>query len=244
MRAAGIPTRIVTGYQGGTYNRYAGYWIVRESNAHAWDEIWVEGQGWLRVDPTSAVAPSRVEPGLDELAETPLAVGWRAHLPWLEDWRLRLDALGQLWRQRILRFDQLAQFSLLERLGIAEPDAQKIVMVMAAALALAFGWLMWQLRREQRPQPKDPAVIAYARLCKRLAGIGLARAPHEGAGGYAARVARARPDLAATVRALCGSYSSLRYEVPAPRQKADLESFIASVRAFRPRRRAAGSRES
>ena len=141
-----------------------------------------------------------------------------------------------------MHFDQLAQFALLERLGISEPNAQKIVMTMAAGLALAFGWLMWQLRREQRPQPKDPVVIAYRRLCKKLAAVGLPRRPHEGAEDYAARVAHARPDLAGTVRALCGRYSHLRYAVPAPRQKADLESFISSVRSFRPRRRLAGSR--
>ena len=64
LRAAGIPTRVVTGYQGGTFNRYADYWIVRQSDAHAWDEIWVDGHGWLRIDPTSAIAPERVEYGL------------------------------------------------------------------------------------------------------------------------------------------------------------------------------------
>ncbi len=238
MRAAGIPTRIVTGYQGGAYNPYAGYWIIRQSNAHAWDEIWVAGEGWLRVDPTSAIAPARVEAGLeDSLADNRLAPGLSAHLPWLLDFRLRLDALGQLWRQRILRFDQLAQFSLLERLGIGEPDAQKVVLAMAAGLALAFGWLMWQLRREQRPQPKDPVVIAYRRLCKKLAGIGLPRAPHEGAEDYAARIASSRPDLGAAVNALCECYSQLRYALPTPRRAAELESFIARVRAFRPLRR-------
>lgn len=245
MRAAGIPARVVTGYQGGTYNPYARYWIVRQSNAHAWVEIWVAGRGWTRVDPTSAVAASRVDRGLeDAVAGGRLAVGWRAHLPWLEDWRLRLDALGQLWRQRILRFDQLAQFSLLEGLGIGEPDAQKVVLVMAAALALAFGVLMWQLRREQRAQPKDPAVIAYGRLCKKLAAAGVPRAAHEGAEDYADRVARLRPDLAAAVQALCGRYSHLRYAAPAPAHRADLEIFIARVRAFHPGRRPAQARES
>jgi len=101
MRAAGIPTRIVTGYQGGTYNPYAGYWIVRQSNAHAWDEIWIAGRGWLRVDPTAAVAPDRVEPGLDGTPAVERgALGLRAQLPWITDLRLRLDALGQVWRQR------------------------------------------------------------------------------------------------------------------------------------------------
>ena len=102
MRAAGIPARIVTGYHGGTYNPYAGYWIVRQSNAHAWDEIWIAGEGWLRVDPTSAIAPDRVEPGLDgtpAMERGPAGVS-RAASPGITDLRLRLDALGQTWRQR------------------------------------------------------------------------------------------------------------------------------------------------
>jgi transglutaminase-like putative cysteine protease len=237
MRAAGIPARVVTGYHGGTYNPYAGYWIVRQSNAHAWDEIWIAGQGWLRVDPTAAIAPDRVEPGLDG---TPAmergALGFRARVPWITDLRLRLDALGQTWRQRFLRFNQLSQFSLIERLGIAEPDAQKIVLVMAAGLVLAFAWLMWQLRREQRAEPKDPAVVAYRRLCRRLAAIGLPRRPHEGAEGYAARVGRARPDLAAAAAALFESYSQLRYARATPQHEENLREFIARARGFRPRR--------
>jgi transglutaminase-like putative cysteine protease len=237
MRGAGIPARIVTGYQGGTYNPYAGYWIVRQSNAHAWDEIWIAGRGWLRVDPTAAIAPNRIEPGLDG---TPAlergALGFRAHVPWITDLRLRLDALGQMWRQRVLRFNQLAQFSLIERLGIEEPDAQKIVLVMAAGLVLAFAWLMWQLGREQRAEPKDPAVVAYGRLCRKLAAVGLPRRPHEGPEGYAARVGRARPDLAAAAAALCESYSQLRYAQATPQHGASVQEFIDRARGFQPRR--------
>ncbi len=238
MRAAGIPARIVTGYHGGTYNPYAGYWILRQSNAHAWDEIWVAGRGWLRVDPTAAIAPARVEAGLDgALAAEPLGLGIRARVPWITDLRLRLDAFGQLWRQRFLRFNQAAQLSLIERLGIDEPDAEKIALVMAAGLVLAFAWLVWQLRREQRTEPTDPAVVAYRRLCRRLAAIGLARRPHEGAEGYARRIGRSRPDLAAAVEALCGSYSRLRYAKSSPEQGAELEAFVARARAYRPRRK-------
>jgi protein-glutamine gamma-glutamyltransferase len=238
MRAAGIPARVVTGYHGGTYNPYAGYWLVRQSNAHAWDEIWIVGRGWQRIDPTAAIAPARVEAGLDGgLAAEQLGLGISARVPWLTDLRLRLDALGQVWRQRFLRFNQVAQLSLVERLGIEEPDAQKIVLVMAAGLVLAFAWLVWQLRREQRAEPSDPAVLAYRRLCRRLAAIGLARRPHEGAEGYAARIGRARPDLAAAVAALCGRYSRLRYAQASPEHGAELEAFVAGARTFRPRRR-------
>ncbi len=232
MRAAGIPTRVVTGYQGGAFNRFAGYWIVRQSNAHAWDEIWLEGRGWLRVDPTAAVAPARVERGLNDALASDAAAGW-GQISWLSDMRLRLDALGELWRQRILGFNQRSQDRLLEFAGIPDPDAEKIVMAMTVGLTLAFGWLIWQVRREQRWQPKDPLVLTYARLCRKLAAVGLPRKPHEGPEDYAARVARERPDLGRAVRALCRRYSWLRYGARSPTRGLDV--FRSRVRAFRPR---------
>ncbi|MGO9514458.1 MAG: DUF3488 and DUF4129 domain-containing transglutaminase family protein [Steroidobacteraceae bacterium] len=251
MRAAGIPTRVVTGYQGGTFNRFADYWILRQSDAHAWDEIWVEGRGWLRIDPTSAVAPERVEGGLSDAlaAEGPLASRWQRHAPWLADLRLRLDVLHQLWRQRILDFDQTSQNQLLTLLHIPEPDRQKVVMVMAGGLVLAFAWLMWQVRRELQPPTKDPLIRAYDRLCRKLAKVSLPRSAHEGAEAYAARIAQLRPDLAAAVTALCRRYTLLRYGAGARRTgaasasepNAALMAFIAGVRAFHPKSAAPSS---
>jgi protein-glutamine gamma-glutamyltransferase len=154
---------------------------------------------------------------------------------------LRLDALGEVWRERILRFDELSQESLLEHLGIEQPDGQKLVLVMATGIVLAFGWLMWQVRREQRPRPPDRLARAYARLCAKLAAIGLPRRPHEGAEAFAARIALERPDLAPRLTALCDGYSRLRYGASEPADAAladGLESFLAEERAFRPARRA------
>ncbi len=240
-RAAGIPTRVVTGYQGGTFNYFSDYWIVRQSDAHAWDEIWIEGRGWLRIDPTAAVSPARVERGAqDALAADSQNAGWGHRFAWLSDMRLQIDAIRQMWRERILRFNQLSQDQLLSKLGVPEPDGEKIVMAMAVGLALGLAWLTWQVRREQRPETKDPLVRAYDRLCRKLAAAGLPRSAHEGAEAFAARVAAERPDLAGTVIALCTRYSRLRYGAARP---SDAErSFIALVRAFRPPRRTAGPR--
>jgi len=235
MRAAGIPTRVVTGYQGGTFNRFADYWIVRQSDAHAWDEIWIDGRGWLRIDPTAAIAPERVERSSNETleAEEPLATRWHRRTPWLTDLRLRLDALHQMWRERILRFDQRSQDQLLLLLRIPEPDGQKLVMVLAIGLALGLSWLTWQVRRDLQPPAKDPLIRAYERLCRKLAAVGLPRRPHEGAEAYAERVAQARPDLAAAVTALCRRYTLLRYG-PSQADGGRL-AFISGVREFRPR---------
>jgi hypothetical protein len=235
MRAAGIPARVVTGYQGGTFNRFADYWIVRQSDAHAWTEVWIEGRGWLRIDPTSVIAPSRVEHDLREAVGADEALGsrWERRTPWLADTRLRLDALRQLWRERILLFDQDSQQKLLEWLDIPEPDGQKLVMVLTAALTAALGWLTWAVRREIDPARKEPLIRAYSRLCAKLAAAGMPRLAHEGAEDYAARVAERRPDLGPTVTALCRHYSLLRYAAAPAR--ITIGQFDAAVRAFRPR---------
>ena len=243
MRAAGIPARVVTGYQGGTFNRFADYWILRQSDAHAWTEIWIEGRGWLRIDPTSAIAPSRVERGLADAASAdgPLVSRWQRRTPWLADTRLRLDALRQLWRERILLFDQDSQQKVLEWLNIPEPDGQKLVMVLTVALTLVFGWLTWAVRREINPARKEPLIRAYSRLCAKLAAVGMPRLAHEGAEDYAARVAQGRPDLGPAVIRLCRHYSKLRYA--AASAHLTVGQFDAAVRAFRPdapRKRARG----
>jgi protein-glutamine gamma-glutamyltransferase len=236
MRAAGIPARVVTGYQGGTFNRFANYWIVRQSDAHAWDEVWIDGHGWLRIDPTSAIAPSRVEHGLNDTvsADNSPESRWQYRASWLADTRLRLDALRLLWRERILLFNDDSQTRLLEWLHIPEPDGQKLVMVLAAALSLVLFWLTWQVRREIDPSRKELLIRSYSKLCAKLAAVGLPRLAHEGPEDYAARVAQSRPDLGLAVEALCRQYSSLRYAAaPTPLTVAQ---FDAAVRAFRPRR--------
>jgi hypothetical protein len=235
MRAAGIPARVVTGYQGGTLNPYGDYWIFRQSDAHAWTEVWIDGRGWMRIDPTAAIAPERVERGLADTvsADDPLASRWQRNTPWFAGARLRLDLLREVWRERILDFNQDSQLKLLEMLKISEPDGQKLVMVLGAAMALAFAWLTWQIHRGLAPPSKDVAGRTYARLCAKLAAVGIARKVHEGAEAYAMRVAQQRPDLADTVNALCRHYSSLRYAAPSGR--ITLGQFQAGVRAFRPK---------
>jgi transglutaminase-like putative cysteine protease len=234
-RAAGIPARVVTGYQGGTLNPYGDYWILRQSDAHAWTEVWIEGRGWVRIDPTAAIAPQRVERGLADVAsaDESLASAWQLRTRWFSGMRLRFDMVKELWRERILDFDQDSQRKLLEFLMIPEPDGQKLVMVLAAAMFLVLAWLTWQVRRELSPSSKDETARAYARLCAKLASAGIARMPHEGAEAYALRVARLRPDLAGSVTNLCGQYSFLRYA--APSTSVTLGQFQAAVRAFRPK---------
>jgi transglutaminase-like putative cysteine protease len=237
MRAAGIPARVVTGYYGGALNPFADYWIVRQSDAHAWDEIWIAGRGWLRMDPTAWIARERVDRRLAQRQDADAGLGAqnRGGDAWFGDLPLRMDALRELWRRRIMGFDQASQQHLLRSLHVAAPGGQTLALVLAAGLCLALGWLTWQVRRDLAPPVRDGLARAFAILCRRLAAIGLPRRPSEGAEAYAERVGRMRPDLVPAVSLLCRRYSALRYgAVPA---RHEIVRFAAAVRAFRPRPR-------
>ena len=241
MRDAGIPARIVTGYFGGKFNPYGGYFIVRQSDAHAWDEIWIRGRGWLRVDPTAAIAPQRVDPGLrgDAAAAGSFAAGLGLESPWAGGIALRLDAMRLWWREAVLRYDRQAQRSLLSALHIPHPDTRKLAALLAAALGLAFAWLTWRTRRELAARPRAEPARSFARLGAKLAARGLARRAHEGPEDYGRRVAASRPDIGASVQALCREYAALRYGREASPRR--LREFRLAVRAFKPPRSPASS---
>src|SRR5690606_32454560 len=107
MRAAGIPARVVTGYQGGEVNPVGDYMIVRQSEAHAWAEAWIEGRGWVRIDPTAAVSPLRVESGIAAAVPStdglPLAL--RSNSEWLRQLRFTWDSFANDWNQWVLGYN-------------------------------------------------------------------------------------------------------------------------------------------
>ncbi|MDD5384363.1 MAG: DUF3488 and transglutaminase-like domain-containing protein, partial [Gallionella sp.] len=117
MRAAHIPARVVTGYQGGEFNELGNYYIVRQSDAHAWAEIWLAGQGWVRIDPTAAIAPARVERGLSAAVINNAALPFMARNPpqWLRNLRLNWDTLANQWNQWVLGYNSERQFAFLTR---------------------------------------------------------------------------------------------------------------------------------
>lgn len=216
-RAAGIPARVVTGYQGGEFNPMGGYLIVRQSDAHAWSEVWIDGKGWIRVDPTAAVAPERIERGMDAaLAEDEPVPGRLFNsVDAFVKIRLAWDALNTFWNGQIVEFGATQQRSLLERLGIEDADWEAlgmgVVLALAGFFAVLSAWLAWQFR----PRPRDPVAQVYDRLCRRLARAQLPRSPHEGPRDYLTRMAAARPVLAADLAEVRTLYLSLRYG-PAP----------------------------
>ena len=107
MRALGVPARVVTGYQGGELNPVDGFVTVRQSDAHAWSEVWLKGRGWSRVDPTAVVAPARVDPAVEaartaELARNPVF----GNADWLRAWRFNWEAVQNSWHQWVLSYSQ------------------------------------------------------------------------------------------------------------------------------------------
>jgi hypothetical protein len=130
MRAMDVPARIVTGYQGGDRNTVDGYWTVRQSDAHAWAEVWMAGRGWVRVDPTSAVAPGRT--GAFERLQAPrgalaTAMGTVMSPGMAQNLRAMWEAVNNGWNQWVLNYTQSRQLDLLKALGFESPSWQDLV---------------------------------------------------------------------------------------------------------------------
>jgi hypothetical protein len=216
MRIAGIPSRVVTGYQGGAFNPLGNYLIVRQSDAHAWSEVWLPERGWTRIDPTAAVAPERVlrsfDPGFlvsgapirfsDQQLSLLRDLAREAGLVW--------DAVNSGWNDWVLQYGSSQQSALMQRLGLGflrqAGMGIALVLISAAILALVAALMLGRERARV-----DPVQRAFLRLCQRLSRHGLARGPSEGPRDYAERVARARPELAKPMRRAAQLYLRLRY---------------------------------
>jgi transglutaminase-like putative cysteine protease len=250
MRAGGVPARVVTGYLGGQWNPYDGELIVRQSDAHAWAEVWLAGRGWTRVDPTAVVEPARLTHGILDLL--PDAVSVRARLihasPLLTRTLERWEALNAWWNQRVVGFDSRSQLALLEELGVRSPRLRDVGWAFAAALLGWLGWISWQLGRDPRPPPPDPLARGYRRLCRKLARIGLPRAEHMGPREYLEVIARERPDLVPQLAPLLTRYMELRYgpqsRRPPPAQTRRFERRVARLALTRRARASPGRRSS
>ena len=245
MRMGGIPARVVTGYQGGEVNPVDGYFTVRQADAHAWSEVWLKGRGWVRVDPTSAVSPARIERGLagalPQRFATPLmarfAPGWSTDV--LQKFKFNWEAVTNSWNQWVLNYSPDRQRETLERLGMKTPTWREMTVAMVIGMALVLlavtGWLL-KARRE-----RDPVQRAWEAFCKRLARAGLARAPAEGPLDFGRRAAaelhRARPASAALaellprIKAIAESYAALRYGCE--RDAAGVRQFAQMVKELR-----------
>jgi transglutaminase-like putative cysteine protease len=234
MRAAGIPARVVTGYQGGEVNTVGDYLIVRQAEAHAWTEVWLRDEGWVRVDPTAAVSPLRVESGIAAAVPRtdPLPLFVRGDLEWLRRMRFTWDLIANTWNQWVLAYNPERQRRLLTRVGVDDATWQTLTVVLLAATALVVAVLGVLLLRELKARVRDPVRLAYARFCEKLRRKGLPRDPAEGPLDYARRIAAARPELAAQAAAITALYTALRYGAGA--EERAVRRLEQQVARFRP----------
>lgn len=202
LRAAGIPARVVVGYQGGEFNRFDEYLMIYQYNAHAWTEVWLEGHGWLRFDPTAWVAPDRIIQGAESffaessgfLEETPFSFLRFRDTPWLNTLRLQLDAMDYAWNRWVISYDTDLQLQFLGRL--LGDNARKwglslLFVLMGSLISLLAFWLWWQRRKDAL----ETIERDYLKFCRDMAGYGFERRVGEGPQAYARRLATEQPQL-------------------------------------------------
>jgi transglutaminase-like putative cysteine protease len=211
MRAAGVPARVVTGYQGGELNAFDSIITVRQSDAHAWTEVLLPGRGWVRVDPTATAVPGRIEAGMARAV--PQAEGlpllMRPELEWLRTVRDRWEAAAHKWNVWVLGYNPERQRDLMASIGVRDADWRSLTATLFTLLgAMTLVLLAWSLRRLARP---DPVQKAWRAFCRKLAARGVERAPAEGPRDFATRAARALPAARRAILRIGALYIALRY---------------------------------
>jgi len=242
MRAAGIPTRVVLGYQGGRVNPVGGYLVVRQRDAHAWTEVWLGAdRGWVRVDPTAAVSPDRVSQGIESAlpnaaVDVPLGLQGNSTLraAWQEladTW----DAINNRWNQWVLGYNRERQYQFLRQIGLGQLQYRDLLLGVTFTILAFLGVLALQMFRRTAAQGSE-ARYWYERFRRRLARCGIDARDWEGPLDFAARATRRRRDLAADIDRITDSYIAVRYAGEA----AALETLKQRVKAFHPPKRQPG----
>ncbi len=249
MRAAGVPARVVAGYQGGEINPVNKTVIVHQFDAHAWAEVWLASRGWVRVDPTAAISPLRIEFGLEEamasegsfLSAMLLSPARYRSIPLLNLLRLRYDALTYRWQTWVVGFDSERQFNLL-RSFFGETTAKAFAILLLGSWALVLLPVAISLFRAPDIEPVRPLAKHYRIFCKRLARLDLIRGAGETPSQFAQRVAEEFPDYAEQLWQITDLYNQLAYadaQRSAGNAAQNLQHFARVINRFRPKRRSA-----
>jgi transglutaminase-like putative cysteine protease len=211
MRAAGVPARVVLGYQGGEHNPFDSIVTVRQLDAHAWSEVFIRGRGWIRVDPTVAAAPRRIDTGLARSVSDAGALPFlsRTDFGFLRTLRYRWEALAHKWNVWVLGYNPERQRDFMALIGMRDADWRAMTATLFTLLGIMTAFLLaWSLRRLARPDPVQRAWLAF---CRKLGARGLARAPHEGPRDFSERAARALPASRQAILRIGALYLTLRY---------------------------------
>ena len=228
MRAVGIPSRIVLGYQGGEINPLGDYMIVRQADAHAWTEVWLPDRGWYRIDPTAAVAPERIRSGRSGAMFDGIAASWGLSAPseLLYQFTLTLDALSASWNEWILGYGPKNQENFMEWLGMDDPNWRKMMLTLLAIVFVLIAMISVLLMLQYRPPPKDAAAILYQKF---TAKAGVAPSRGETPLSYAVRLAGEQTGMANDADFITAQYLAARYGPP---DLAALEMLQKSVHEF------------
>ena len=237
MRVAGIPARVVGGYQGGEYNAAGDFIEVRQANAHAWAEVWLSGKGWVRYDPTTAIAPERVEQDVNieqqiannAVSFAPVQLDSQT-LSLLKQARNLWSSVDYRWQRWIINYDRHNQASFLSKIGIN--GLKKMFYWLLSLLAVVIFVFAIMLFRKQK-KVLDRAQIYYLQACAKLAKLDLVRGISEGANDFLARVTKQQPHAALAFTQITRLYIRVRYtKEPEP---GFLEQLHVAVANFQPK---------
>ena len=232
MRAADLPTRIVLGYQGGEVNPMGDYMIVRQADAHAWTEVWLPRRGWYRIDPTAAVAPERIEEGRYGAMMDGIGAAWGLDAPtqWIYQVQMTWDALNAKWNEWILAYGPDNQGRFMEWLGMDEPDWQKMILTLLAAVIAIVIAISALIMLRYRPPQKDEAARLYRKFTK---AAGVEQNKGETPLRLAERIGEERSGIAAAAHDITGLYLDVRYGPP---ESVPMLELAKAVQAFEQRR--------
>jgi len=227
MRMAGIPARIVTGYQGGWYSQSANYFLVRQSDAHAWSEVWLEGSGWTRVDPTAAVSPLRVQRGSIDAMNQPRHL---LDFNWVRNMRNALDVMEKRWNTWVINYDFKKQSQLFSGLGMEQLRPIGLVTLLFGVLGVLGLILLPLLLKTRGPSRRDPLQQTWQKFIKQLDKAGFHSKPSQGALELAEAAAVKLPEQSENIYRIANLYSRCRYAADPPK----LQELRDAVRGFRP----------
>jgi len=242
MRVVGIPARVVLGYQGGEFNKYNQALTVRQYDAHAWTEVWLEDQGWIRVDPTAAVAPGRIEYGsqftfqedenfLDD--EVFSMLKYRSSSLLINDLILRLEMIDYAWNRFVLNYDAGTQFALFSRF-FDTVNKRTILLTLLSMMMLFIGGAAFIVLRKPVRKPQIPVNSLYLKFCKYLSDNGIGRLPGETPMHYRDRVIAVQPQWTGDVTAITHMYMDLAFTPVSEAEKVKrMRALKQAIRRFR-----------
>jgi len=229
MRMAGIPSRVVTGYLGGWYSELGDYMLVRQSDAHAWNEVWLRSAGWVRIDPTAAVSPMRVLGGSREALSNPRHF---LDFKWVRSVRNGFDLLEQRWNEWVIEFGSKSQSRLFSAFGLDYLSPTGLVFVLFVLLGALSLFLMPFILRTIGPGRKDPVTQAWQKFLRRLKRAGFQHRASDGAMELASAAGNHLPAMAREIHHVAGLYNRYRYS----QQRPKVAEIQLAVKNFHPKK--------